>query len=108
MKGPGIQPRTVYAGVVLLLALLVGLYFVYQIGQVALAFGLALLLAVVLGGPVDYLARRGLPRLLGTLAVVGVLAGAAVLFVLTIVPALIGQILGLARNLPALAEDDED
>ena len=108
MKESRISARTVYAGIVLLLALVVGLYFVYQIGQVALAFGLALLLAVVLGGPVDYLSGRGLPRLLGTLAVVGVLAGAAVLFALAVVPALIGQVSGLARNLPAFAEDDED
>ncbi len=38
MKEAGISPRTVYAGVVLLLALLVGPYSVYRVGQVALAF----------------------------------------------------------------------
>ena len=65
MKESGISARTVYAGVVLLLAPGVGLYSVYLVGQVVLAFALALLLAVVLGGPVDYLAasRAFMPRL---------------------------------------------
>lgn len=106
-KETRISPRTAYTSVVLLLALLVGLYALYQVGQIALMFALALLVAVILGGPVDFLAGRGVPRPLGALAVVGVLAGAAVLFVLSVVPNLIGQLSRLVRGLPAIVEDEE-
>ena len=58
--GPRPPGRAVYIAAVLLFALAVGAYFVYQIGQVVLTLLLTLLLAVILSGPVNLLARRSL------------------------------------------------
>ncbi len=62
-----------YAGIGLVFALLLGLYFVYQIQVVALVFLLTLLLSIIVSGPVDFLERRGLGRTWGTLIVFGCL-----------------------------------
>jgi predicted PurR-regulated permease PerM len=66
------QPR--YKDIALFFAILLGIYLVYQIPQIVLLFLLTLLFAIVLSGPVNYLARRGLPRGLGILMVFGGLA----------------------------------
>ena len=63
--------RAVYAGVLLLFALAVASYFVYQVGQVVLALLLTLLFAVILSRPVDYLSQKGLTRGWATAVVVG-------------------------------------
>ena len=55
----------------LLLALLIGIYFVFQIPHLVLLFLLTLLFAIVLSGPVNYLAKMGLPRGLGVVVVLG-------------------------------------
>jgi len=58
--------RTVYVGIGLVFALLVGAYFIYEIGRVVLAFLLSVLFSIVFGAPVNYhLARRELPRAWG-------------------------------------------
>lgn len=72
-----LSERGIYLGVVLLFALLVGSYFVYQLQQVVLTFLLTLLFAVIVSGPVNYLARRGLSRGWGTMLVIGVTVLAA-------------------------------
>jgi putative permease len=76
----------VYAGIGLFFALLVGLYVVYLVHQILLAFLLALLFAIVLDMPVSYLDRRGLPRVMGVLAVIGVLVGLIWLFGIFLTP----------------------
>ena len=55
----------------LFFALLLGIYIIFQIPQIVLIFLLALLFAIVLSGPVNYLAHMGLPRGLGVLVVLG-------------------------------------
>ncbi len=60
-----------YAGIGLVLALVLALYFVYQIRPVVLAFLLTLLFSIIVSGPVDYLARKGVGRGLGTAIVLG-------------------------------------
>jgi predicted PurR-regulated permease PerM len=55
----------------LVLALLLGIYFVYQIPQIVLLFLLTILFAIVLSGPVNYLAKMGLPRGAGVLVTLG-------------------------------------
>jgi predicted PurR-regulated permease PerM len=102
-----ISPRTVYAGIGLFFGLLVGLYLVYLVHQILLAFLLALLFAVVLDMPVSYLARRGLPRALGVLAVIGVLVGLVWLFGMFLTPAVREQARELAQQFPALLEEVE-
>ena len=51
-----------YAGIGLVFALLLTLYFVYQIRVVVLVFLLTLLFSIIVSGPVDYLSRKGLRR----------------------------------------------
>jgi len=69
---PHSSGREGYRAVVLLFALVVGAYLVYQASQVVLTLLLALLLAVIASAPVDLLARRGVGRAKATVLVVGV------------------------------------
>lgn len=64
------QGRAVYVTIALVLAFLLGVYFVYPIRVVVLVFLLTLLLSTIMSAPVNYLARRRVPRVWGTLAVV--------------------------------------
>lgn len=91
----------------LLFVLAVGAYFVYQIGQVVLTLLLTLLLAVVVSGPVNLLARRGLSRGLALAVVVGAFGLAAWLLGLLVAPAVEQQARQLSDALPALVEDVE-
>jgi predicted PurR-regulated permease PerM len=102
-----VSPRTVYTGIGLFFGLLVSLYFVYLVHQILLAFLLAFLFAVVLDMPVSYLARRGLPRALGVLAVIGTLVGLVWLFGIFLAPAVREQARELTEQLPALLGEVE-
>lgn len=90
-----------YVGVGLLVAVLLGVYFVYPIRVIVVVSLLTLLFVVVLGAPVDYLARRGLGRGWGLLTVA---VGLFLLLQLAQVAAtpLVAQARRLAGNLPAL------
>jgi predicted PurR-regulated permease PerM len=96
-----------YAGIGLVFALLLTLYFVYQIRVVVLVFLLTLLFSIIVSGPVDYLSRKGLRRSWGTLIVlvgfflVLVLAG----FVLG--SAVEDQARQLIETLPTLLSDTQ-
>ncbi|MBV9454872.1 MAG: AI-2E family transporter [Rubrobacter sp.] len=61
-----------YKAIALFFAILLGIYFISQIPQIVLLFLLTLLFAIVLSGPVNYLADRlAIPRGLGILIVFG-------------------------------------
>ncbi len=107
----GMQGRithaTAYVAIGLILAFLLGVYFVYPIRAVVQVFLLALLLSIVISAPVDYLARRGLARLWGTFAVfVGLLLGLQLLE-LAVAP-LVNQTQQLVGDFPALLADVQD
>ena len=70
---PKAQRRNIYIGIGLAFALFLAVYFVYQVRAVVLVLLLTLLFSVIISRPVDYLARKGLGRGLGTLAVFGTL-----------------------------------
>ncbi len=99
--------RAVYVGFLLLFALVVGSYFVYQIGQVMLTFLLVLLLAVIVSAPVNYLARRGLSRGWSLALVAGAIVLASWLLGLMIAPVVEQQTRQFTESLPALLEDVE-
>ena len=105
MERPVSSGRTVYGGIGLVFALLLGLYFIYSITGVVLAFLLTILLAIILCAPVNYLHRRGVPRVWGMLAVVAALAAVVWLFGLAVVPAVESQSRELAAEFPALLEE---
>ena len=94
------QRRTVYAGVGLAFALLLAVYFVYQLRAVVLVLLLTLLFSIIISRPVDYLARKGLSRVWGTLIVLGILAFALTLVVLALAPIVQDQSLQLAEDAP--------
>ena len=108
MEQPVSSGRTVYAGIGLFLALLLGAYFIYSITGVVLAFLITVLLAIILSAPVNYLHRRGLPRTWGMLAVIAALAAAAYLFGLAVVPAVEAQSSQLVAAFPSLLEEAMD
>jgi predicted PurR-regulated permease PerM len=94
------QRRTVYAGVGLAFALLLAVYFVYQIRAVVLVLLLTLLFSIIISRPVDYLARKGLSRVWGTLIVLGILVFALTLVVLALAPIVQDQALQLVEDAP--------
>jgi predicted PurR-regulated permease PerM len=108
MERPVSSGRTVYAGIGLVFALLLGAYFVYKITGVVLAFLLTILLSIILSAPVNYLHRRGLSRTWGVLAVVAAIAAALWLFGLAVVPIVEAQSRQLVAAFPTLLADAVD
>lgn len=102
------RSQAAYRVLGLVFTLLVGAYFVYQAREIVLLFLLTLLFAVVLGGPVNYLARLGLPRGLGLVAVLGGVALALWLASLVVIPVLQAQAEQFARDLPQLLARAQD
>lgn len=96
-----------YIAVVLLFALVIAAYFVYQVQQVVLTFAVTLLLAVVVSGPVNYLDRRGLSRGWGTMVVIGVIVLAFSLLGMAIAPAVEEQTQQFTEDLPSFLEEVE-
>ena len=105
MERPGTPGRTVYAGIGLAFALLLGGYFVYKITGVALALLLTILFSIILSAPVNYLHRRGLSRTWGMLAVIAALVVALWFFGLAIVPAVEAQSSQFVTAFPTLLEE---
>jgi predicted PurR-regulated permease PerM len=97
--------RTAYTVIGLVFALLVGGYFAYRTTGVILSFLLTILLSIILSAPVNYLARRGIPRTWGVLTVIAVLAGLLWLFGLALVPAVETQSRQFAEAFPTLLEE---
>ena len=97
--------RTLYAGIGLVFALLLGGYFVYKITGVVLAFLLTILFSILLSAPVNYLHRRGLSRTWGMLAVLATFALALYVFGLAVVPVVEAQSAQLVAAFPTLLEE---
>jgi predicted PurR-regulated permease PerM len=96
---------TAYTVIGLVFALLIGGYFVYRISGVVLAFLLTILLSIILAAPVNYLARRGIPRTWGVLAVITTFVGVFWLLSLAIVPAVGTQYREFAEAFPTLLDE---
>ena len=98
----------IYRAVGLILALLLGLYFIYEIRTIVLILLMALLFAVVLSGPVNYLARRGVPKVLGVLAVLGCFVVALWLTSVAVIPVIQEQAEQFISDFPALLDEAQD
>ncbi len=105
MERPVSSGRTLYAGIGLVFALLLGGYFVYKITGVVLAFLLTILFSIILSAPVNYLHRRGLSRTWGMLAVLAAFALALYVFGRAVVPAVEAQSSELVAAFPSLLEE---
>jgi predicted PurR-regulated permease PerM len=106
-SGAGPPGRVVYLGVLLLFALAVGAYFVYQIGAVVLTLLLALLLAIIVSAPVNYLTRWGLGRGLALAMVTGATVLCLGLVGLVMAPTVQQQAEQFGDTVPALLADAE-
>jgi predicted PurR-regulated permease PerM len=93
--------------VLLLFILAISGYFIYQVAQVVLTLLVTLLLAVILGGPVNYLARRGLGRGLAMALVVGSIGLFSWLLGVLIAPVVQQQARQFAAALPGLLDEVE-
>jgi len=102
---PVASGRTAYTVIGLVFALLVGGYFVYRTTGAILAFLLTVLLSIILSAPVNYLARRGLPRTWGVLAVLAAIVGVFWLLGLALVPAVEAQSRQFAEAFPTLLDE---
>jgi predicted PurR-regulated permease PerM len=98
----------IYRGIGLVFALLLGIYFVYEIRTIVLVLLLTLLFAIVLSGPVNYLARRGLPKVLSVLGVLGCLGLALWLASVAVIPVIQKQAEQFIRDLPTLLAQVQD
>jgi predicted PurR-regulated permease PerM len=96
---------TAYTVIGLVFALLVGGYFAYRISGVILAFLLTILLSIILAAPVNYLARKGLPRTWGVIAVIATTVGVFWLLGLALVPAIEAQSRQFAEAFPTLLDE---
>lgn len=103
----GVQDRTIYLAIGLIFALVIFSYFVYEIRTIVLVLLLTMLFSIIISGPVDYLARRGLPRGLGTLFVLGALIGGLWLGGVAVAPVVENQARDLIEDFPALLNDAE-
>lgn len=97
--------RRVYVALVSLLLLSLGIYFVYPIRVVVLVLISTMLLAIVLSAPVDYLSRKGLPRVWATLTVILTLFVLLPLPVRIAAPTVANQVRQLAADLPAIVDE---
>jgi len=95
----------IYRAVGLILALLLGLYFIYEIWTIVLVLLMALLFAVVLSGPVNYLARRRIPKVFGVLAVLGCFVLALWLASVAVIPVVQEQAEQFRSDFPALLDE---
>jgi predicted PurR-regulated permease PerM len=102
---PVASGRTAYTVIGLVFALLLGGYFAYRISGAILAFLLTILLSIILSAPVNYLARRGLPRTWGVLAVIAAIGGVFWLLGLALVPAVETQSREFAEAFPTLLDE---
>jgi predicted PurR-regulated permease PerM len=98
----------IYRGIILTVVLLLGLYFIYQIRVFVLVFLLTLLFAIVLSGPVNYLARLGLPKALSILGVLGGFVLALWLASVAVIPVILTQAEQFIRDLPTLLAQVQD
>jgi len=102
---PVASGRTAYTVIGLVFALLLGGYFAYRTSGAILAFLLTILLSIILSAPVNNLARRGLPRTWGVLAVIAAIGGVFWLLSLALVPAVETQSREFAEAFPTLLEE---
>jgi predicted PurR-regulated permease PerM len=102
---PEASGRTAYTTIGLVFALLLGGYFAYRTSGVILAFLLTILLSIILSAPVNYLARRGWPRMWGVIAVIVVIGGVFWLLGLALVPAVETQSREFAEAFPTLLDE---
>src|SRR5919199_356826 len=98
------RSRLVYRVIGLVYALLLITYFLFQIPQIVLLFLLTLLFAIVLSGPVNYLARLGLPRGVGILVVLASLVLVLWLVGRAVNPVIQAQAEEFVRDAPALLQ----
>ncbi|MCA1729087.1 MAG: AI-2E family transporter [Actinobacteria bacterium] len=108
MEEVKVRSRSLYRAIGLALALLLGSYFVFQIPQIVLLFLLTLLFAIVLSGPVNYLAQMGLPRGLGVLVVLGGLFLALWLAGRMVTPIIAAQAGQFVSDFPTLLTQVQD
>ena len=97
-----------YQGIILIIALLVGLWLLTKLWPVVIMVVTATIFMTALLPYVEWLVKRGLPRTASVLLLlVGIVLFLAGLFAL-IVPAMIDEFQNLKDNLPANARDAED
>src|SRR6187549_2964772 len=90
------------AGVVVL-ALVLGVWFLFQVSSVLLLAFIAVILAAAIAGPVSWLEHRGVPGGLAVLAIYLVVALVLGLLLFLVAPPLLEQLTQLLNSLPAMA-----
>lgn len=103
--GGATTERTLYVGIALVFALLLGIYLVYKIAVVVLVLLLTILFSIIVSAPVDYLNNRGLGRGWSTLAVLGGLVLFFGIVGVALAPAVENQARELAEAFPALLQN---
>lgn len=80
--------------------IIIGLVFLYMIRDILLMLFLALIIAAAIDGPVDWLAKKKIPRVLGAILIYLIIIALVVLFIYLAFPLLASQTKLLADNFP--------
>ena len=99
------QRRNIYIGIGLAFALFLATYFVYQIRAIVLVLLLTLLFSILVSGPVDYLARKGVGRGVGTVIVLTALTAVLALIGVSMGSVVESQVRELVEQAPTLLSD---
>lgn len=104
-SAPGPSSRTIARIILTVLAILAALYFVYLVRSVIGLLLISIFVAVALGRPVEFLARRGVPRpaaiLLVYLAILVFVSGVGAI----LVPPVVSGAEELVQNVPTYIDD---
>ncbi len=84
--------------------IVLGLYFLYLVREIALLLFVAVIIAAAIDGPVDWLARHKVRRVFGTTIVYLLIFLFLGLFLYLVLPPLAGQLKILAVNLPDIVD----
>lgn len=86
------------------IAIILGLWFLYFVREVAALFFLSVILTATLDGAIDWMAKRRIPRPVGVILIYVLLFSALGLLFSFLIPPLVNQFQSFTQNLPAYAE----
>lgn len=90
--------------IVRFIGIILGLYFLYLVREIALLLFVAVIIAAAIDGPVDWLAKHKVRRIFGTTILYLLIFLFLGLFLYLVLPPLAGQLRILAANLPDIVD----
>jgi len=96
---------SLYKSVIVFIAAILGLFFIYLIRNVIILFVLAAILAYAVNPLVSWLDAHRVRRIFSVIVVIGGLVAASIIGISYLIPAIIDQIQAISANIPSWARD---